>query len=151
LKKLCSTFNINNMLNEGVKDTEWLAPIPEEEYLKNVDVGRLTISSTLGNGSSKTFRISNFEDIINDIWEAARNCNSASGISGQLSWTPQCHVSQLIEGKTDAVNSLRKRISKDPGVVIYKEFRKKKLRTVNPSINVSVCCSFDIIMMNNTK
>jgi len=131
------------MLTDRIKFTEWLAPIPEEEYLRIVYVGKLKISSKFGNGSLRASSISKIKEIINDILGVFMNWNSAHGVSGHLSWTNECHVSQLIEGKAEAVNSLMARIRRDSRVEIYEEFRKK-LRTMNPGWSASMCCSFEI-------
>jgi len=131
------------MLTDKLKFTEWLAPIPEEEYLRIVYVGKLQISSKFSNGSLRASGNSKLKEMINDIWGVSMNWNSAHGVSGHLSWTNECHVSQLIEGRTKAVNSLMARIRRDSRVAIYEEFRKK-LRTMNPGWSASMCYSFDI-------
>jgi len=131
------------MVSDRIQYTEWLAPIPEEEYLRIVYVGKLQTRSTLGNGRSKAMSIPQIQDMIDDIWEVAKNWNSANGVSGHLSWTTKSHVAQLIEGRAEAVNSLMARIRKDPRVSIYKEIQKN-LRTMNTGWNVSMSYSFDI-------
>merc|ERR550534_3390082 len=78
-----------------------------------------------------------------EIWNVARIQNQKFAISGHLSWTKEYHVVQLLEGKTENVNSLMANIDKDPRVIIWKVFRRK-LPTMNLGWNISMCYSFEI-------
>jgi len=121
---------------------EWLAPLPEEDYLRIVYVGKLQISK-VGNGLETASSPTNIEDTINEIWKVSREWNSTHGISGHLAYTNELHVSQLIEGKAEEITSLMAKIRNDPRVVVHKEF-KRRLKTMNPGWNVSMCYSFEI-------
>jgi len=122
--------------------TEWLAPLPEEKYLRILYVGKLQIISTSA-GCEEDISTSKLEDMINDIWSSARVHNVKSGISGHLSWTRQGHVAQLMEGREENVLFLMSKIRADPRVVISKEFRAG-LQTMNLGWHASMCYSFQI-------
>jgi len=128
---------------ERQRCTQWLAPLPEEEYLRIVYVGRLQISTKLGTGCKKVTSSTSIEDTINEIWKVSSEWNSKHGISGHLAYTNEYHVSQLIEGKAEEITSLMAKIRKDPRVVIVAEFQKI-LKTMNPGWSVSMCYSFHI-------
>jgi len=133
------------MLTEVQRFTEWLAPIPEEDYLRIVYVGKLQNVST-SNDHDKNKNDTSFksvEDMINEIWSVSRFGNQKYGISGHLSYTNEHHVAQLIEGKAEQINSLMANIEKDNRVLIYKVFRRK-LPTMNVGWNISMCYSFHI-------
>jgi len=121
---------------------EWLAPLPEEDYLRIVYVGKLQISK-VGNGFETASSPTNIEDTINEIWKVSREWNSTHGISGHLAYTNELHVSQLIEGKAKEITSLMAKIRIDPRVVVHREFQRR-LKTMNPGWNVSMCYSFEI-------
>jgi len=133
------------MLTEGKRLTEWLAPIPEEDYLRIIYVGKLQIVSKRSdyckNNNNSNFK--SIEEMINDIWGVSRFSNKKYGISGHLAYTSECHVAQLIEGKADKINSLMAIIEKDSRILIYKVFRRK-LQTMNLGWNISMCYSFQI-------
>jgi len=132
------------MLNEVKRFTEWLAPIPEEDYLRIVYVGKLQDVATRSDSRNKTDSNSkSIEEMINDIWGVSKFWNEKFGISGHLSYTNEYHVAQLIEGNADNINSLMENIEKDSRVFIYKVFRRK-LKTMNIGWNISMCYSFQI-------
>jgi len=125
------------------KFAEWLAPLPEEEYLRIMYVGKLVLDpSTMTDDSGKEAK-SSVEDMINEIWKVASVWNPIHGISGHLSYTKQLHVAQLIEGKADAIKALIERIHKDSRVNVTKVF-SRKLQTMNLGWNLSMCYSFEI-------
>lgn len=119
----------------------WMAPIPEEEYLRIVYVGKLEILPETA-GRDKINDV-NLEDMINEIWDVSKVWNRINCISGHLSYTRERYVSQLIEGKADMVNSLMEKIERDPRVKIRKAFRRK-LQTMNHGWNIQMCYSFDL-------
>jgi hypothetical protein len=121
----------------------WLAPLPEEEYLRIIYFGKLQIPSKLSDSKEKDIITNSLENMMTDIWKVASSCNKSHMISGHLSWTKECHVCQLIEGKADEITRLIEKIRKDPRVVIYKEFQKK-LKTMNRGWDISMCYSFQI-------
>jgi len=126
------------------KCTQWLAPLPEEEYLRILYIGKLQIlSSKMSNGSEEGISTTMIENVISDIWKVSSVWNSSHGISGYLGYTNGLHIAQLIEGKADEITSLMAKIRKDPRVVIYKEFRRT-LNTMNPGWNISMCYSFEL-------
>jgi len=131
------------MYTEIKKFTEWLAPLPEEEYLRMVYVGKLQILPKMSDGGNKTTSSAKLKDMINEIWKVSSSWNSSHGISGHLAYTSELHVAQLIEGKADEVTSLIAKIRKDPRVSVYKVFQRK-LQTMNPGWNISMCYSFQI-------
>jgi len=124
------------------KFTGWMAPLPEEEYLRIVYVGKLEILPELTVGRDNINDV-NVEDLINEIWDVSRVWNRINGISGHLAYTNERYVSQLIEGKADVVISLMEKIRRDSRVKIYKEFRRK-LQTMNHGWSVQMCYSFDL-------
>jgi len=126
------------MIHKSKRLTEWLQPVPEEEYLRIVYVGKLQICSKSNNNN-----ITQLENMINDIWNVSKAWNSTHGISGHLAYTQEHHISQLIEGKAVFVKNLMARIRNDPRVVIHKEF-KRTLLTMNLGWNISMCYSFQI-------
>lgn len=134
------------------KCTEWLAPLPEEEYLRIVYVGKLQIlPSKMSNGGEQGNSPTRVQDIsptmlehmINDIWKVSSVWNCTHGISGHLGYTKGLHISQLIEGKAEEATYLMAKIRKDPRVVVYREFRRR-LNTMNPGWNISMCYSFEL-------
>lgn len=125
------------------KFTGWMAPLPEEDYLRIVYVGKLQILPVLTNGGDKGINNINLEDLINEIWDVSKCWNRINCISGHLAYTKERYVSQLIEGKSDVVISLMAKIRRDSRVVIYKEFRRK-LQTMNHGWNIQMCYSFDL-------
>jgi len=131
------------MLSGRQRCTQWLAPLPEEDYLRILYIGKLQISTKLGTGCEKVTNSTSIEDMINEIWEHSSEWNVKNGISGHLAYTNEFHISQLIEGKAEEIKSLMSKIRKDPRVVIQAEFQKK-LDTMNPGWNVSKCYSFQI-------
>jgi hypothetical protein len=130
------------MGTEIKKFKEWLAPLPEEDYLRMVYFGKLKVlpkKGDVGNKDDKT----RLEEMINEIWKVSMDWNSKHAISGHLAYTNEHHVAQLIEGKADEINSLFAKIQKDPRVSVYKCF-KGKLKTMNNCWNMSMCYSFQI-------
>jgi len=128
------------------KFTGWLTPLPEEEYLRIVYVGKLKTLPGLRVGSNKDLHNNNLKDIndtINEIWDVSKVWNSTHGISGHLAYTDGRWISQLIEGKAEEITSLMAKIRGDSRVVIYKEFRRK-LQSMNHGWNVQMCYSFDL-------
>jgi len=121
------------------KFKEWLAPLPEEEYVRMVYVGKLNILGKSKDGTSHT----RLEDMMNEIWQFSSQWNSSHGIAGHLAYTSERHVAQLIEGKANVIISLMKKIRKDPRVSVHKVFQRK-LQTMNPGWNLSMCYSFQI-------
>jgi len=134
-------------MHRGAKRyTEWLSPVPEQEYLRILYVGKLQISSAVGDDHQKNERsLSSIEIelMIQEIWNVSKYWNKIDAISGHLSYTNEYHVAQLIEGRAEKVNSLMARIEKDPRVYIWKVFRKT-LRTMNIGWKISMCYSFEI-------
>merc|ERR1719348_1998404 len=124
------------------KYSNWLPPLPEEEYLRIVYFGKLQIPPS-GMGNDKNKSTKKLEDMISEIWKVASIFNSTHGISGHLSYTNGWDVAQLIEGKADEIISLMERIRKDPRVVIYKEF-KKIIPTMDLGWNISMCYTFKL-------
>jgi len=125
------------------KCREWLAPLPEEEYLRIVYFGKLQITPEMSNGSGYGISAAKLEDMISEIWKVSSIWNSTHSISGHLAYTNELHVSQLIEGKADEITSLMAKIRNDPRVIVHKEFCRK-LQTMNPGWNISKCYSFQI-------
>merc|ERR1711920_661878 len=78
-----------------------------------------------------------------DIWKEASVYNKANYISGHLACSKSLHVVQLLEGQEEVVQSLMKRIRKDPRVTIEEEF-SKTLLTMNVGWELSMCYSFEI-------
>jgi len=124
------------------KYKEWLAPLPEEDYLRIVYVGKLQVPKARS-GFETASSPTNIEDTINEIWKVSKEWNSAHGVSGHLAYTNELQVSQLIEGKAEEITSLMAKIRNDPRVVVHREFQRK-LKTMNPGWNVSMCYSFEI-------
>merc|ERR1719167_572597 len=81
--------------------------------------------------------------MIRDIWKVSSMLNCKHFISGHLSYTTELYVSQLIEGKAMETNYLMAKIRKDPRVVVYREYHRK-LKTMNPGWNISMCYSFQV-------
>jgi len=129
------------MRASSVQLKEWLAPLPEEEYLRIVYVGKLQLP-LMNHGSHKTIG-KRLEDLIKEIWEVSSVWNSTHNISGHLAYTENSHISQLIEGKAGEITSLMAKIRSDPRVVVYKEFRRT-LKTMNQGLSISMCYSFQI-------
>jgi hypothetical protein len=127
---------------ESHKFTEWLAPLPEEEYLRVLYVGKLQLPLKTNEDGRKEATIG-VENMINEIWKVASVWNTHMGISGHLAYTLELHVAQLLEGRADAVNNLMAKIKKDPRVNVHKVFRRK-LQTMNLGWNLSMCYSFQI-------
>jgi len=123
------------------KVTEWLAPLPEEEYLRILYIGKLQAKKSDDKKSADSSN--DIEEMIADIWNKSRVWNQIFGISGHLSYTSDYHVAQLIEGKVETVNSLMANIERDPRVCIWKTFRRT-LPTMNVGWNISMCYSFEI-------
>jgi len=122
--------------------TEWLAPLPEEDYVRILYVGRFQIFSKTSD-DSEDIKTTELEDMINDIWQVASIHNIMCNISGHLSWTKDFHVAQIMEGKDEDVTALMAKIRKDTRVVIFKEFRRN-LQTMNQGWQASLCYSFQI-------
>jgi len=131
------------MHTEITKCKEWLAPLPEEEYLRIIYVGKLQITPEMSDGIDKGISTAKLEDMIKEISKVSSVWNCKHSISGHLAYTNELHVSQLIEGKATETNYLMAKIRKDPRVVVYQEFRRK-LQTMNPGWNISMCYSFQI-------
>jgi len=129
------------MQTKDKKVTEWLAPLPEEEYLRILYIGKLQTKK--GDDKENADSSNDIEEMINEIWNKSRVWNKNFGISGHLSYTNDYHVAQLIEGKVETVNSLMANIEKDPRVLIWKTFRRT-LPTMNVGWNISMCYSFQI-------
>jgi len=136
------SFLIMKTKASSTKSAEWLAPLPEEEYLRIVYFGKLQIPG-MNDDSDKHTVAKRLEEMIAEIWKVSSIWNSTHGISGHLAYTNELHVSQLIEGKAEEIISLMRNIRKDPRVVIHKEFRKK-LHTMNLGWNISMCYTFHI-------
>jgi len=49
------------------KCKEWLAPLPEEEYLRIIYVGKLQITPEIGDGIEVGISAAKLEDMIRDI------------------------------------------------------------------------------------
>jgi hypothetical protein len=128
------------MQNSRKKYTGWLAPLPEEEYLRIVYIGKLQMPSKNNDGVNSSTKL---EDMMNEIWKVSSVWNSKHSISGHLAYTKDLHVCQLLEGKAGEITSLFSKIRKDPRVSVWKFF-KRKLPTMNPGWNISMCYSFQI-------
>jgi len=129
------------MRNETKKFKEWLAPLPEEEYMRVVYFGKLQVPNPGDDGSTNDkIRL---EKMVSEVWKVSMDWNSKHGISGHLAYTNEHHVAQLIEGKADEITSLIAKIQKDPRVCVFKVF-KRKLQTMNNCWNMSMCYSFNI-------
>jgi len=125
--------------------TEWLAPIPEKNYIRIVYLGKLRLLRKPSSEDEKidASRSYSLEEMIKDIWEKARIFNSKNYISGHLAYSKSLHVVQLLEGRERVVTDLMKKIRKDPRVEIYMEF-KRTLLSMNMGWGISMCYSFDI-------
>jgi len=106
------------------KFTEWLAILPEKEYLRIVYIGKLQIPSSGSTGCRKDLSAIELEEMMNEIWKLSCIQNQAHNISGHLSYTNDNHVCQWIEGKFEDVRSLMANIRNDPRIIISKEFSK---------------------------
>jgi len=131
------------MHTEITKCKEWLAPLPEEEYLRIIYVGKLQITPEMSDGIDKGISTAKLEDMIKEIYKVSSVWNCKHSISGHLAYTNELHVSHLIEGKATETNYLMAKIRKDPRVVVYQEFRRK-LQTMNLGWNISMCDSSQI-------
>jgi len=139
------------MQTRSYKCTKWLEPLPEEEYLRIVYVGKLNIHPSMNNGIKQRNSPTRVQDngpdilehIINDIWKVSSFWSSTHGISGHLGYTNELHISHLIEGKAEDVTYLMAKIREDPRVVVYREFRRR-IKTMNPAWNISKCNSFEL-------
>jgi len=131
------------MQTESRKFKEWLAPLPEEEYMRVVYVGKLQILPKSGDDGNNCASSTCLEDMISEIWQVSSKWNSAHGIAGHLAYTSEHHVAQLIEGKADVIKILMEKIRKDPRVSVHKVFQRK-LQTMNPGWNISMCYSFQV-------
>merc|ERR1719204_2603139 len=83
------------------------------------------------------------EEMMYEIWSKSSVYNKANFISGHLACSKSLHVVQLLEGEDTVVDTLMKKIRKDPRVVIQKELRKKLL-TMSVGWELSMCYSFEI-------
>jgi len=116
--------------------TEWLAPIPENKYIRLVYIGMLRLVNK--DGTKPTLN-----EMVKEIWDKASVFNRSNFISGHLSCSKTFHVVQLLEGKEEVVLSLMKRIRKDPRVDIHKEFINEQL-SMEIGWSISMCYSFEI-------
>jgi len=125
--------------------TEWLAPIPEKNYIRMVYLGKLRLLRK-PNPEDEKFEVSRpikLEEMMKEIWKKASVYNKKKYISGHLACSKSLHVVQLLEGREKVVLALMKKIRKDPRVEIQMEF-KKKLLSMNLGWGVSMCYSFNI-------
>jgi len=127
------------------RSTEWLAPLPEVEYLRVIYYGELQLCSRDSESSEKDINTNSLEDMISDIWTVSMICNRKHNVSGHLSYSKGNHVCQLIEGKADAIRTLMKNIRKDPRVIIHSEL-KKTILSMNLGWNISRCYTFEPTM-----
>jgi len=131
------------MQKKRKKFKEWLAILPEKDYLRIVYVGKLQILSRGIDGNEKVNNAIELEEMINEIWKVSSIQNEAHRISGHISYTNEFHVCQLIEGRPEEVLSLMANIRKDPRLIIYKEF-SKTLSTKNHYWYEAMCFTCQI-------
>jgi len=126
--------------------TEGLEPIPEKSYTRILYLGKLKLMRLDGGEHNNQVESSNgitLEEMMNEIWSKSSVYNKANFISGHLACSKSLHVVQLLEGEDTVVDTLMKKIRKDPRVVIQKELRKKLL-TMSVGWELSMCYSFEI-------
>jgi len=73
------------MHTEVKRFTEWLTPVPEEEYLRILYVGKIQIDPTMSNGHKHESSLNSIEGMINEIWNVAKYWKQINAISGHLS------------------------------------------------------------------
>lgn len=124
--------------------TKGLMPIPEKSYIRVIYLGKLKLmSKNRKRRNSESERTPTLDEMMKEIWIQASTFNRENFISGHLACSKSLHVVQLLEGDENVVESLMKRIWRDPRVVIEKVFRKKMM-TMHAGWQLSMCYSFDI-------
>ena len=144
LKNFLLEFFLSEMQYGTRKFTEWLAKLPEKEYLRMVYVGKLQIPSSGSGDCEKDNSVIELEELMNKIWKAVSMKYKLLGISGHISYTNQFHVCQLIEGKLEHVRNLMAEIRNDPRIIIYKEF-SKSLSTLNHGWYIAMCYTIQVV------